>query len=472
MLITRLFVMNTSGYPSSVTDGEIWYNGTDTWYENSSISTSTHYYIRGWSEYYWSGPDDFERSSSYTDFPYGGITINVYDENTTSAISGWGVEISKKDKTPPTYENKSATNPLIIPIDDLPYGVDTSLKFNATGYNSRLYYMDLLRNNEYTLNVFLPPSNITESYVLRVLDDISNPVKDAKVQIKRYINSTIGWENISILLTSPTGYCSVDLVPYVHYGVTITKTGYETETSNLHPIPIVFGDERYHTFQITQVSTEYEHPLENITYSLEPIGRNHNQSISFFYNISSLNNDIESFRITIFYYDADNLTWVQLHTEMSTSNGGSLNYITNNVPGMYGIKLEFDRIGWSNYIFGGEYDYMYLYNIFHNASFTPIINDPDNINTIINNAGGGSPVYLDATTVVTWTALGASLVITMFLFTFSSSLGGFGIMIVAVILGAMKMPLNLLSEADISTTSVVLIFLLGLLTLIITKKKD
>ncbi len=66
----------TTGYPTSITDGTLWYNGTLTYYENNSINTGQHYYIRAWSESNWSNPDGYKISDDYLQFDYGTLTLN------------------------------------------------------------------------------------------------------------------------------------------------------------------------------------------------------------------------------------------------------------------------------------------------------------------------------------------------------------------------------------------------------------
>lgn len=244
-----VILRKTTGYPNSITDGTIIYNGTGT-YTEITIPEGTTYYIRGWSYSNWSNPSHYKISDIYSDFIFGEITINVYDENTSNPISNWGVEISNEDKTS-TYVNYSAFNPLVITVTDLPYGENTIFIFNANFYDTRIYYMDLYPNRQYTLNGYLVEQNDTESYVIRIIDELNLPVADAIVNVMRYINETVGYENVSTLLTNGYGYTpSIELIPNKNYAINIIATGYITATYDLRPVPIIFEDDRYHLFQI------------------------------------------------------------------------------------------------------------------------------------------------------------------------------------------------------------------------------
>jgi len=458
-------VKKTGSLPTSPTDETVIYNNTGTTHVDTDMSYTAYYMIYGWNE-------TVSRHSTGVEAPWGIIVLRAFDVNTTDAIPSWGVIISNSAKTS-TYENLSASNSLILNIDEIPYGSDTSFIFNATGYNNRIYYIDTAINTKYSLDAYLCNSIETESYVVRVIDEISNPVETAKIYFKRYINASVGWDNISILLTDPNGYCTISLVPYETYATTVTKTGYVTKTSDIYPLPIIYGDERYHTLLINRESTTYENIFDNITYDIQPTITTHDSAITFYYNITSLDNDLESFSLTVYIYNSTTFTWTTLYTDISTNiGGGSLSYTTSNIAGVYGLKCEFKREGWSNYSFGGDFEYMYLYVIYHNASFDPLIDDIDDLNTMITNVIGVSPVYTTEGIVIAWTSLFAMIGVTFIAFTFAPAIAGFGVMSIAVVIGFFKEPLGLILESDISMTSVVLIFVFGVIVTVIAIRKS
>lgn len=459
-----LVVRKSGSFPSSPSDGTIRYNGSLEYYNDSGVTTTMFYTLFSWN-------NTINQFSTGVQRSWGSLSINVYDENCTSncAIYNWDIFISNSDKTS-TYESTGNNNTKIIDVSELPYGTNTMIRINATNYNFKIYYMDLAVNTHYDLNAFISLRNQTSSYVIRVVDEIQNPVDSAKVYFKRYINESVGYGNTSILLTDANGYCTVSLIPNEDYAVTVTKEGYVTKTSDLFPLPIIYGDERYHTLQINSITTTYENIFDNITYEIQPDITIHNTSITFYFNITNSDSDFEYFRIKVYYYNATQNIWIHEYTATSTtSTGGSLSYTTNNTAGLYGFQCEFKRENWDEYTFAGDYEYMFLYTIYHADTADTII-DKDDLNTIINNAVGESPVYNGDATVV-WTSLGAAIAVTAFLFTFAPKLAGFGVMAVAGVLGFFKQPLGLILETDISTTSIVLIFLFGLIVLIIAMKK-
>jgi len=245
-----LLLRKTDSYPSSRTDGTELYNGTNEYYNDSSVTQSYYYRLYSWN----STTNTF---SSGVNVLWGKLLVNVYDENTSLAITNWSIFISDSDKTD-TYESPCNNNTLIINVEDIPYGTNTMIKINATGYNFKVYYMDFEINTQYTLDAYLSLSNATESYIIRIINELEQPVSGAKVQVKRYINETNEYQNVTILLTDAYGYCpSVNLIPKEDYAVTITKTGYTTATYDLFPIPIIYTEDRYHTF-IIEFSSEEE----------------------------------------------------------------------------------------------------------------------------------------------------------------------------------------------------------------------
>ena len=100
-----------------------------------------------------------------------------------------------------------------------------------------------------------------------------------------------------------------------------------------------------------------------------------------------------------------------------------------------------------------------------------IIDDITDIDTKLNNAIGHSPAYTSETVFVAWTSLITACIITFVLFTFSPALSGFGIMTVGAILGFFRYPLGFIAENTIGLTSIVVIFMLGILVLIVGAKK-
>lgn len=228
-------VRKATGYPTSPTDGTEIYNSSGLFYNDTGFSDG-YYKLFSWN-------DTVELFSSGANVLYGSLTIRVYDENTSDAITGWDVFITDEEGVV-TYENTGNNNPLLIDIDDLPTGANTAIKINATDYDFRLYYMDIYANNQYVLDGYLSPENISELYVLIVVDEYDEPVDNAQLQIQQYINATSGYKNISVRITDANGQIAVYLIPGSYnslYKIIISKTGYETEIADYIPDSVYYG---------------------------------------------------------------------------------------------------------------------------------------------------------------------------------------------------------------------------------------
>jgi len=244
-------VMREDRFPTSITDGAIWYNGTGNTFEN--VTTNQLFYLRAWSSSNWSNPNDYRVSDNYATFDFGGITLSCYDENTSEAITGWGVFISNADHTL-TYENTSTSNGLFLNIYQFPYGLDTIFVFSKSGYEDRIYYydIDITVNQNYTINAYLPQD--TELYQLFIQNQFSEPVDKVKVYVSRYINSTVGYENVSLLLTDSNGQVMVNLIPNELYSIRLNKSGWQNSNFDFTPSDQLFT----YYFRIIPDETVYQ----------------------------------------------------------------------------------------------------------------------------------------------------------------------------------------------------------------------
>ena len=242
-----------NSYPTSATDGTILQNNTLTYYNDSSFNTSLYYRLYTWNS-------TVHEHSDGVNAPYGSLTINAFDENTSNAIPHWDCFIT--DQTGDnTYESLDNSNPLLIDVNDIPYGDDTIIIINSTGYdchwyNSKIFVMDLEPNIPYTLDAYLSRTNETELYFFYVTSELNEPVTDATMNIKRYINDSVGYGNASIILTDANGQASIYLIPNQIYLIVISKDGYLTETSTYIPDPDYYGPYYPQEFQLLFDDTE------------------------------------------------------------------------------------------------------------------------------------------------------------------------------------------------------------------------
>lgn len=320
---TTVIVYKNDSYPSSVTDGTVLYNGSDTYYEDTSFSIIRHYK-------FYSYNDTINFYSTGQNAPFGALAVDVFDENTSEALTNWSIFISNQDGSD-TYESLVNNNTLVIDIEDLPYGENTVILVNKTGYDQRVYYMNLEANTYYTLDVYLSETDPTELYNLRVVELIETgqvsydrSVEDATVYIRRYINATVGYENITILLTDANGYVNVYLIPYVSYNVKITKDGYidKIVSSYIPAPPNEWGQTEEKVFRIEREEPEEEEIPETILDTLTLTPYNSSAMEIYYLNL----NDNNSYVIFNIY---DHIGSVLLDTSNISTNPNNISFYFN-----------------------------------------------------------------------------------------------------------------------------------------------
>ena len=279
-----VIVRKENSNPTGIDDGTQIYNGSATGYTDTS-KTSTSYYVM------YSFDTTKGLQSSGVIVSWGALQVQVFDENTSAQIFNFTVFVTNASGTE-TYEVYSAnTQSITIDINDLPTGEDVVIKINAsvfTGnwsagcgdcdnttnttieYQDRIYIMDIFPNNYYNVTTYLSRIIDAESYVVRVIDEMNNPVSGASVSFRRYINATVGYQNVSIRSTDGNGYITISLIPGEIYKLIIVADGFITATPDMFPISIVYVEDRYHTFRIDHSEIDYEEPhvySEEITFN-------------------------------------------------------------------------------------------------------------------------------------------------------------------------------------------------------------
>jgi len=327
-------VYKNNSYPTSVTDGTVLYNGTGTNTSDPNYTSIRYYMVYSYNS-------TVVCYSSGVQAPQGALVINVYNENTSAAIANWSVFISNSDKTS-TYESLTNNNTLTIDVSDLPYGDNTMIRINASGYNFRIYYMDLDVGTYYTLEAYLSEIAETESYIIRVINEKEQPVNDATVYVMRYINDTVGYENISILLTGGYGYCpSSALIPNEAYAVRIEATGYITATYDMHPVTIAYDVDRYFTFMIFFESVEYM----NETIYWEIITFNgYISGTSLYVNYTDTSGGTTNTSITVYEHNSSNSSYTVFATDSRIGNNSfQLTYTNINTSNCFELVLDLNH---------------------------------------------------------------------------------------------------------------------------------
>ena len=267
-----IIMRKTTGCPSVIGDGTEIYNGSATGFDDIAFTTSNYYTI-------FAHNSTVHLSSLGEQVEWGVLRIQVYDENTTDSIRNFTVFVTNQSGSEAYEIYSDGSQSVNIDINDLPTGNDVAVKVNGSvyinattthSYEDRVYYMDISPNTFYNLTAYLP--RIIDSYLYRLTvvgpKDQYNadpPIEDATVDIKRYINSTSGWDSIGTYLTDGDGNIYVHLIPGEFYKVTTSATNYLTGISNYIPSSSVFEQ----TFRLATASqsdtTTYDDFWENIS---------------------------------------------------------------------------------------------------------------------------------------------------------------------------------------------------------------
>jgi len=240
---TTVIVRNNASWPTTPVDGYEVQNSTAIWYNESSVNSTRFYCLFGYNA----------TTNSYsprTLVYWGAVQLwNTYNESNPSQAINYSIEITNADASASFVANNIGNN-YIIDLLDIPYGDDTVFTISNSSYKQRIYYYDLAVCNFYNYSFYLPPivipggggpgggENITHQYWVQVTDNFGYSVQNAKVTLKRYINTTDEYTTVAILLTNSFGQGSVWLIPEAHYKIWIEKDGYRQDS----PIPDWFPD--------------------------------------------------------------------------------------------------------------------------------------------------------------------------------------------------------------------------------------
>ena len=349
-------VRNNASYPSSPTDGYEVYNGTNTYWNDTSVLSTRYYTV-------WSFNDTTGYYSVYPSLQlrWGALGIIVYNESSPwQQVSPFGLLISDQGGTD-TYQNQTCTGTHYLDLLQIPYGVNTVFVINATEYVDRTYYKDLYANNFYNFTFYLPPIetpvdpgsgdpggegenySTTQNYVITIIDQVNAPIPGAKAIIKRYINTTDSWNEVASGIADAYGQIPVSLIPGILYKVDLSADGFADSIGNdWMPTYIEFTDDRYKTFQLIRTIDEddYYNFWEYITFTGT---MNLNETIKILYNdISELTTDTQ-----IYLYESFNGTNTLLNTTLY-----SLQEFTYYVP-----NINITRLHYADLYFNHSYNF-------------------------------------------------------------------------------------------------------------------
>lgn len=419
-----LVVRKNNDFPTNPSDGTVLYNGSNQYYDDNTVDYDLHYYTL------FSYNDSTKTYSSGYELPLTSLTINVYNESNALTVENWNIFISDEEGEE-VYDSLNQNNTLVIDLNDIPTG-DIVLIVNKSGYNNGVFSITIQENTAYFLDVYLSMETDTEQYFFTVVGPQTDygyepPIEDAIVRIRKYINETIGWGNVSIRKTSASGIISMYLVPGTPYHITITKSGYNTFYDIFIPSTIEYAEDRYHIFRLTTTADQQsQRSWDCFTCN-----------ISFTGVMTGVFN--QDGNITITYLDANSST-INTHVYLYELYGGSSSLIddryktqnsyTYTVSGINTSRSHYAILHFNN---TATFDTtspitinilaLYIYNTF----------TPSDFETRIRNVFGEAPLgtYLD------WLCLGISLTFLLIFGPFNVGLGviscGFSIGLIQVI---------------------------------------
>lgn len=190
-------------------------------------------------------------------------------------------------------------------------------------------------------------------YLITVWDYYDQPIQDVKVEFKVYINTTDQYEPVSILYTDSMGQVNLYLIPFSIYKVVCSKDGYVTSISDYIPDPNI----RVHTFKLNAEEpsgTEYVDIYHNLSWTLEPKNRYQSGPFLIWFNITSLDDQLEWYRMKIDLYNSSSLLWINIYNGNTTdqAGGGTLSFLMPNTTGRYRVQTYFKKIGFPIYEIG------------------------------------------------------------------------------------------------------------------------
>jgi len=431
----RTVIRNDTGSYPDLNTGYLVYNGTGTSKTVSGVSSINYY--RGWSYTLVDGEHVYSLPQNLL---WGGLEINVYREDKPGiAIGNYTVFITNSDGTE-TYQNTSANNPFRIDVDDVPNGDDIIIQVSKQGYKTRSIVCDLYENTWYIIDFYLPASSegspsgesgepwyvngsdivnetVASHYIIIVKDEVGNPINNAFVVIKRYINVSDSYKVVLSDYTDSSGQIECDLIPGTVYYVNISHSSgdYVNVSTFWTPSEISYAEDAYKTFYLTATSEEYQNvtsPSECIVFTGEVVGS------TGFVNLS--NNNISGcgvfYNFSIYVYEIN-----------TSTNQSSLFYSCNSTNQSVHLQLSLDvnntyfvKVFINHSVFGGFWTGLYL---------NPVskISDVSKFDDFFNAIFGENNQF-------SWSVIFGLFLTMCFLFAFGQKNAGLGVMITGFVL--------------------------------------
>lgn len=344
-----VIIRKNGGYPTNPGDGTEIYNGTANNYTDAAYADGLFYTLYGYN-------DTSKLYSTGVQLLWGGLVINVYDENTTLDIAAWDLHI-ENFVAGTAYEATGCNNPTSVDIATVPHGTYTKIMVSKTGYNPRIYYVDLDINEQYNLNLYLAPIDLSELYLFTVKDVYGTGLNNVEVSIYRSIGGI--FVNISKLYTGNTGKFQVYLMTDTLYNFIFNKTGFEISYEDYTTSNSIFTDEFIMQYLHHDITPD-ENIWNNITWSITPSQGRYTTNITLNFTITSTDNELEWWNASVWYYNTTTGNWTLLsYHNCTNAGGGTWENLTPNWTGQYRFLCVFKKTNYTMYYFGGENGYIY-----------------------------------------------------------------------------------------------------------------
>lgn len=217
------------------------------------------------------------------------ISVQIYNISLYASYGGW-IDVSSNFYNYTDYE--LVISKLVLDDNITMAKVNYYYEFNQTVMSSYLYQITV--NDLYNM-----------------------PISNAKIIVKRYINCTSVYENMSIVYTDGAGYADIYLIPNELYQFTTSKNGFTTDISYWVPTSVLFN----HIIQLSRVIVEnpnYDFFYKNVVFSAVMTGPGYMipGNITVTYNdknSSTINTDVYifeyfngSYTLKYFYHNVSN----------------------------------------------------------------------------------------------------------------------------------------------------------------------
>jgi hypothetical protein len=151
-----LIVRKSTGYPSSIADGDIIYNDTGTYKVITGLVSGSSYYYSLWSFTNWTfNPTLHQFSDNHTDLPFGALALGCYNESKPWQNITFNVLISNQTGSE-VYKALGCTTYHTINVTKCPHGLIT-MTFSAEGYKQRVFTITINPGLWLVYDAYLPP---------------------------------------------------------------------------------------------------------------------------------------------------------------------------------------------------------------------------------------------------------------------------------------------------------------------------